>query len=349
MGMRWYGLVGLLLIAPASAAFSDNDAAAIAAASPAVAQSVKTIETTIAALPQDLRAPTQDGLLVTDTCIAYRKGETEATRRAVVDELGRQGLVTDAAAATRSLYGYPVKTDTSCVHTAAPFLATAGSEEDSHHSWPGGLADHIAFNLHAAHDMVARYSAVTGNHAYDRGTLDAAVLWHDWAKRLVLHWSDKGVVSYESTIGGTSSHHVIGLAEAMARRLPADEVLVQVCAHQAPSNDHDAKVTGWIRAAAIIARIDPVARGYLKSTPGGYALTVRPECRIHNLSDGNWVYAVPAAQHAKAIIARLAPQAGHAADDRRFLETALSYYGAERFDIATDAEALKFLQVLPKK
>lgn len=347
--MRWqFGLVGLLLATPSWAEFSDSDAAALAAASPAVTQSIKTIETTIAALPDGLRAPTHDGLLVTDTCIAYRKNETDATRRAVIDELVHQGLVSDAAAATRSLYGYPVKTDGACVHTAAPFLATPGSEEDSHHSWPGGLADHIAFNLHAAHDMVARYSAVTGNHAYDRGTLDAAVLWHDWAKRLVLHWSDKGIVSYESTIGGTSSHHVIGLAEAMARGLPVDEVLVQVCAHQAPASDHDAKVTGWIRAAAIIARIDPVARGYVKSTPGGYALTVRPECRIHNLSDGNWVYAVPAAQHAKAIIARLAPQLGHK-DDRRFLEQALSYYGAERFDIASDAEVLKLLRDLPKK
>jgi hypothetical protein len=347
--MRWYGLVGLLLIAPASAEFSDSDAAAIAAASPAVTQSLKTIETTIAALPDTMRAPTQDGLLVTDTCIAYRRNESAESRRAVVDELVRQGLVSDAAATTRSLYGYPVKTDGTCVHTAAPFLATPGSEEDSHHSWPGGLADHIAFNLHAAHDMVARWRAVTGNpNAFDNGTLDAAVLWHDWAKRLVLHWSDKGVVSYESTIGGTSSHHVIGLAEAMARGLPADEVLVQVCAHQAPSNDHDAKVTGWIRAAAIIARVDPVARGYLKSVDGGYALTIRPECRIHNLSDGSWVYAVPAAQHAKAIITRLAPQLGHK-DDRRFLEHALSYYGAERFDLLSDAEALKLLQDLPKK
>jgi hypothetical protein len=348
--MRWYGLVGLLLIAPASAEFSDSDAAAIAAASPAVAQSLKTIETTIAALPDTMRAPTHDGLLATGTCIAYRRGETAATRKAVVDELVRQGLVTDAGAATRSLYDYPVKTDGTCVHTAAPFLATPGSEENSHHSWPGGLADHIAFNLDAAHDMVMRLGAITGNpNAFDRGTLDAAVLWHDWAKRLVLHWSDKGVVSYESTIGGTSSHHVIGLAEAMARGLPAQEILVQVCAHQAPSNDRDAKVIGWIRAAAIIARVDPVARGYLKSVSGGYTLTVHPECRIHNLSDGSWVYAVPAAQHAKAIIARLAPQAGHAADDRRFLEEALSYYGAERFDIATDAEALKLLRELPRK
>jgi hypothetical protein len=347
MGMRWYGLVGLLMIAPAQAEFSGSDAAAIAAASPAVAQSVKTIETTIAALPQDLRAPTEDGLLASDTCIAYRRGETAESRRAVVDELMRQGLATDAAATARTLYEYPVKTDATCVHTALPFLATPGSEEDSHHSWPGGLADHIAFNLHAAHDMVTRYSTLT-DHTYDRGTLDAAVLWHDWAKRLEFAWSDKGVVSYETTIGGTSSHHVIGLAEAMARGLPVQEILVQVCAHQAPSNDHDAKVIGWVRAAAIIARVDPVARGYLKSSADGYALTIRPECRIHNLSDGNWVYAVPAAQHAKAIIARLAPQAGHK-DDRRFLEQALSYYGAERFDLLTDAEALKLLQDLPKK
>jgi hypothetical protein len=347
--MRWYGLVGLLLMMPSRAAFSDTDAAALAAASPAVKQSLQTIETTIAGLPADLRTPTYDGLLVSDTCIAYRKNETDATRHAVVDELVRQGLATDAAAVTRSLYGYPVKTDGTCVHTAAPFRATPGSEEDSHHSWPGGLADHIVFNLHTAEDMVARYGALTGaSNAFDRGALDAAVLWHDWAKRLLLHWSDKGVVSYESTIGGTSSHHVIGLAEAMARGLPAREILIQVCAHQAPANDRDNKVIGWIRAAAIIARVDPIEHGFLKSTAGGYVLDVRPECRIHNLSDGNWVYAVPAAQHAKATIMRLAPQLGHK-DDRRFLEQALSFYGAERFDVADDAEARRLFQNLPKE
>lgn len=343
--MRRFVAVLLLTAAPACAGFTAQDAVAIATASPAVKASLATIDTAIARLPADLSAPTRDGLLGAATCIAYRKGETADRRKAVVDALLREHYVSDGAAATRSLYGYPAVTDATCIHTASPFLATPGSEEDSHHSWPGGLADHTAFNLHVADDLAARYSALTST-AYDTGALDAGVLWHDWAKRLVLFWGENGVVSYESPIAGTSSHHVIGLAEAMARNLPVREILVQACAHQAPATETDAKVIGWIKAAAIIAGVDPVAKGYLKA--GGTALEIRPECRINNLSDGNWVYAVPAAQHAKQMIARLAPEAGHKSDDRRFLETALSTYGAERFDAITDAEALALLKALPK-
>jgi hypothetical protein len=344
--MRWIVAALLLSAAPAFAGFTDSDAAAIAARSPAVKKSLATITTTIDRLPQDMASPTRDGLLTDATCIAYRKGETPESQRAVVDALQRAGYITDPAAATRSLYGYPVKADAACPKTAAPFLATPGSEEHSHHSWPGGLADHTAFNLEVGEDLVARYGALTGA-AFDTAALNAGVLWHDWAKRLVLGWGDAGVVSYESPIAGTSSHHVIGLAEAMARNLPAREILVQACAHQAPSSESDAKVIGWIKAAATIAHADPVAKGYLKA--GGTTLEIRPECRINNMADGNWVYGVPAAEHAKQIIARLAPQLGRKAADRAFLEYALSYYGAERFDAVSEAEALKLLKDLPPR
>lgn len=348
-------LVGLLLAAtPALAGFSDADAAAIAAQSPAVTKSLTTIRAAIKKLPGDLRGKTQDALLGPGTCIAYRANETEQSRQAVVDELVRQGFAANATDAARSLYGYPVKADGRCVHVAAPFLATPGSEEGSHHAWPGGLADHVAFNLHAADDLVTRYRAVTQeSKALDAATLDAAVLWHDWAKRLVLHWGDEGVVSYETQIAGTLSHHVIGLAEAMARGLPAREILIQVCAHAAPANDSDAKVTGWLRAAAIIAHADPVALGVLKpAAGGGFTLTVTPECRIHNLSDGNWVVGVPAMRHAQAVLAKLVPQLGYQpgeARTRRFILTALATYGAERFDMVDEAEALKLLRDLNAK
>jgi hypothetical protein len=342
--MRWIAGFAAAVVAavPAAAGFSDREAAGLAAQSPAVQQSLKTIATAIDRLPATLQPQTRDGLLADATCIAYRKGETVETQRAVIADLVRAGYVSDAAAATRSLYGYPVKADATCIHTAVAFVATPGSEEDSHHSWPGGLADHTAFNLNVADDLVTRYSALAGPQ-FDTASLEAGVLWHDWAKRLVLHWGDDGVVSYESRIAGTASHHVIGLAEAMARALPPREVLIQVCAHQAPESDRDAKVIGWIKAAAIIARIDPVAHGYLKPDA---TLDVRPECRLNNLSDGNWVYGVPAAEHAKAVITRLAPQLGR--NDRRFLEQALSFYGAERFDLASDSEALALLRALPK-
>ncbi len=340
----------MLAVGPARADFTDSDAAAMAATSPAVAASLHSLETTIDSLPADVRDSTRDALLSDTPCIAYRRGETAASRQAVIDTLLREKFISDAAAA-RSLYGYPVRADKTCLHVVAPLRATPGSEEGSHHAWPGGLADHIAFNLHAAEDMVIRYRQLTDEpKAIDTAALTAAVLWHDWAKRLVLHWSEQGIVSYESPIGGTSSHHVIGLAEAMARGLPAKEIAIQACAHQAPDNDHDVKVVGWLRAAAIIAHADPVALGVLKPAEGGgFTMAVTLECRIHNMSDGNWVVGVPAVKHAQLVLDRLVPQLGYEAGaprTRRFMLRALSVYGAERFDMVDDAEALKLLQAL---
>lgn len=340
-------LVALFLAAmPAQAEFSDSDAAAMAVASPAVTKSAAAIDAAINSLPADLRDKTRDALL-TDGCIAYRTGETPETQKAVVAELIRQGFASDAAALTRSLYGYAAHTDATCVHITAPFLATPGSN-GSHHGWPGGLADHIAFNLHVADDLVVRYrQAMDDPTAFDSGTLRAAVLWHDWAKRLVLHWSEEGIVSSESQIAGTLAHHVIGLAEAMARHLPAKMILVQACAHDAPSGDSDPKVIGWLRAAAIIAHVDPVKAGYLKGGASGYAADFAPECRLHTMSDANWVFAVPAMKHAQAVLTKLAPQLGYKDDEaRRFILRALSTYGAERFGVIDEGEALKLLKQL---
>lgn len=343
--------VAMLAVGPASADFTDSDAASMAASSPAVTRSLGTLATAVEYLPADVRDATRDALLSDSPCIAYRRGETAASRQAVIDTLLREKLISDAAAAARSLYGYPVRADKTCLHVVAPLRATPGSEESSHHAWPGGLADHIAFNLHAAEDMVIRYRQLTDEpKAIDTAALTAAVLWHDWAKRLVLHWSEQGIVSYESPIGETSSHHVIGLAEAMARGLPAKEIAIQACAHQAPENDRDAKVVGWLRAAAIIAHIDPVALGVLKPAEGGgFTMAVTLECRIHNMSDGNWVVGVPAMKHAQLVLDRLVPQLGYEAGaprTRRFMLRALSVYGAERFDMVDDTEALKLLQAL---
>lgn len=340
-------ILGLVLTsASAWAGFSDRDAAAMASSSPAAGQAMQILETALRGLPEAQQAQTRDGLLVADSCVVYRTGEDEAVRRQVVSALMREGFATDEAAAARSLYGYPVRSDADCLHKSMPFLAATGGGETDHHAWPGGLAYHTAFNLLVAQDLLRRYRQFADTpQALDETDLTAAVLWHDWAKQLLYHWSDTGIVSYESSIAGTGAHHIIGLAEAMARNLPASQIAFQACAHHAPDGADDQAVVGYLRAAAIIARVDPVARGYLRRVGDGFAADNGPECRIDYLSDQNWVSAEPALRHARAVLIKLAVSLGYTSQARqkRFVWQALSYYGADRFDMIDERTAFDLL------
>jgi len=47
-------------------------------------------------------------------------------------------------------------------------------------------------------------------------------------------------------------------------------VITQACAHSAPSLGNEYKVVNWLRAAAIMAQIDPVAKGYLVVDGNGH-------------------------------------------------------------------------------
>ena len=68
----------------------------------------------------------------------------------------------------------------------------------------------------------------------------------------------------------TGGHHILGLAESMARGNAPLLVLTQACAHAAPTLGNEFKVVNWLRAAAIIARVDPVKAGYLASDSAGH-------------------------------------------------------------------------------
>src|SRR5262249_50216953 len=147
--------------------------------------------------------------------------------------------------------------------------------------------------------------------AAEQDLLIAAPIWHDWAKIIVFQWNADGSEFQELGLGGngktdkdgapglskTGAHHVLGVAETMARGLPAKFVITQASAHSAPALGNEFRLINWLRTAAIIAQVDPVAKGYLvRDANGKYALPPgwRPEPALHYLSDANFFLTMPA-------------------------------------------------------
>jgi len=138
----------------------------------------------------------------------------------------------------------------------------------------------------------------------------------------------------------------------MKRGLPPDFVITQASAHSTPTSGNEFKVVSWLRTAAIIAQIDPVARGYLsvdflgnlRLPPvrqlGSVTLTpaqtnVLVEYVLHNLSDADFTFTGPAVSIVQVLLQTLAPQFGYdpnatASYNNRFRNPVLSYLSAER-------------------
>ena len=103
----------------------------------------------------------------------------------------------------------------------------------------------------------------------------AAPLWHDWAKTIALQWTAAGAEFPALNFGGngktdkygeagnskTGGHHILRVAEAMARGLPPAFVVAQASAHAAPAEGAGVLVVNWLRSAPMIARKDPIAAG----------------------------------------------------------------------------------------
>jgi hypothetical protein len=311
----------------------------------------------------------------------------------------------------------PLRDDgTSCPHLPQAFASAPGSVFNGHHSYPGGLAVHESFDLSSAISFRENYLlnvGLTGEDGLPRvaplpGSRDvaehsdlsinhdwtvAAPLWHDWAKPIVFQWNADGSEFAEFNFGGngssdangtsgdsrTGAHHIIGIAEAMARDLPAPFVIIQASAHSAPTLGHEYMVVNWIRTAAIMARLDPVARGYLVKDAAGHLRlpatrkndsidflaanqgNLLAESAIHNLSDADYVFAVPAVSAALLILARLAPEYGFdpaesAKYNNGFRNPVLSFLSAERVlirynndgltGVRRDLDALRKAQVI---
>ena len=189
---------------------------------------------------------------------------------------------------------------------------------------------------------------------------------------MVFQWNEDGTEFAELNFGGngetddygtpgdskTAGHHIIGIAEAMARKLSPAFVVTQASAHAAPTAGNEFKVVNWIRAAATIARVDPLAAGYLiKDARGHLRLPLlrqqgtldlqglmpnQPnllvEYELHNLSDADFNFSAPAVAQAQLLLATLAPKFGYDPNQRAVYNTkyrnpVLSYFSAERLQI----------------
>ena len=320
-------------------------AAAIAAASPRVLQAERfLIEQARRIRDRAMRTETLD-ILSPHVCIRHRIGfATDAAKDAVVQKLLAAGLVSaeDGAAIPGGLRAGvfpPVLQDGSnCPQLPQPFRAAPGSVFGGHHSYPGGLAVHEANNDRADVALTEQYrqsfgsptesgDATTGERFFiDEDIILAAPIWHDWGKAIVFQWNTDGTEFVELSFGGngktdnfgqpgdsrTPGHHILSLAEAMVRGLPPALVIAQASAHAPPTLGNEFQVVNWLRAAAIIANLDPVKTGYLVADASGQ-LRLPPlrqlgsvdllaagqtnllaEYTIHNLSDSDNIYSAPA-------------------------------------------------------
>ena len=289
----------------------------------------------------------------------------------------------------------PVLDDGSaCPHLPQAFFSAPGSTFHGHHSYPGGLPIHEANNDTADVNLAHEYRKVYGNTSRRLATVSnnpfgsaadsdgnesavfisqdiilGAPIWHDWAKSIVFQWNADGSEFKEFNFGGsgvndnngapgdsrTGGHHIMSVAESMKRGLSPAFVITQASAHSAPTSGNEFKVVNWLRAAAIMAQIDPVARGYLVVDGIGHfrlpplrqlgsinLLNASPsqtnllaEYALHNLSDADFTYSGPAVGTVEVLLQQFAAEFGFNPADtgnynNKFRNPILSFSSAER-------------------
>lgn len=330
-------------------------------------------------------------------CIRHRAGLQDANKQRIVEQLTAAGLMdpADGASIEGGLIAgvFPgIEADGSdCPRMPQAFFSAPGGATGGHHSEPGGLPVHEAFNGRSAASLAKNYRTVYGSSdkagfptlappdlmrpekkhqpfVIDEDIVAAAPLWHDWAKTIVFQWNADGTEFRELNFGGngktdnngaagdskTGAHHILGLAEALKRGMPADFVLTVASAHANPTYGNEYKVVNWIRAASIIAQIDPFAQGYLRrddkgaprlpslrqlgsmdlNAASGSEPNVLLEYVLHNLSDADYIFTGPAASTVAVVLEKLAPEYGYDSKQLDYLfkyrHVAFTYLSAER-------------------
>jgi hypothetical protein len=142
-------------------------------------------------------------------------------------------------------------------------------------------------------------------------------------------------------------------------------VITQASAHAAPTLGNEYKVVNWLRAAAIIARIDPAAKGYLVIDKTGHwrlpplnhlwdgvdlnqngQTNFLVEYQIHNLSDADFVESIPAVVNADLLLKTVAKQFGIEDAEppdynNKYRNVVLAFIGPERLSLLYSSFGLK--------
>lgn len=378
----------------------NRRAAEMARLSPLVTSSMDLLVHNIASIPsKSVRAHLLELLDADKACIRSRVGLDAAAKGRMIDELLAQGLI-DGAEAGRIEGGlmagvFPalINDSSDCPHMPQPFYSAPGGATGGHHSEPGGLPVHEAFNDLSSLSLAQNYGKVynqlgkdglprasvrivkkkSGNDAFDIDPtiVLGAPVWHDFAKTMVFQWNADGTEFVELNFGGngktddngvagdskTGAHHIIGIAEAIKRELQPDFVAALASAHSSPTYGNEYKVVNWIRAASVLAQINPFDKGYLRKDDKGHPRlpAVRKlgdldlnaaddpventliEYVLHNLSDADYIFTGPAAKTVKNVLAKLAPEYGYSPKDPdylfKFRHVALTFLSAERIHV----------------
>jgi hypothetical protein len=347
-----------------------------------------------------VRGITLDAIANPTTCVAHRAGLQESDKNTILQELIAAGLVdvrdnsTFPGGLKAGVFPPLLDDGSACPKLPQTFFSAPGSFFGGHHSYPGGLPVHEAFNDVSNLNFAKGYRRVYGhtgpnglpvigrdeNNANESEEMAntfvlsqdvtiAAPVWHDWAKSMVFQWNSDGSEFKELNIGGngqtdnygapgnskTGAHHMLSAAEAMKRGLPADLVIAQVSAHSHTIPDNEYKVVNWLNTAAIMAQIDPVAKGYLARDAQG-RLRLPPirrlgevnlnaalpsqtnllaEYPLHALSDADSTLTEPAVTIDQVILQTVAPEFGFdanqvAAYNNGFRNPVFSFLTAER-------------------
>jgi len=193
------------------------------------------------------------------------------------------------------------------------YLTAPSSHNDFYNAFPGGLAVTVAFNVRMAEAYTANYKQMYGL-PINRDLPSAALCVHEYPKVWLYQWQKDGSwleeprTVYDDT---WHAHCIYVTAELMYRRCDSRIVMAMAAAHQLSLLDArmDGKrvVCNWIgldrvahfiRAAAMMAQVDPVDYGLLERRGGKDVLAPVPaEQWITHLADMNWPYAMGAAHH----------------------------------------------------
>jgi hypothetical protein len=191
------------------------------------------------------------------------------------------------------------------------YLTAPSSHNAFYNAHPGGLAVTVAFNIRMADAYTQNYRQVYGVPA-NRDLPVASLLVHEYPKVWLYQWQDDGTwreeprTVYDDT---WHAHCIYVTAELMYRRYDSRIVMAMAAAHQlsyleASMDGRDVvcnwrgleRVAHFIKAAAVMAQVDPVDYGLLERQGDQMVLAPVPaEQWVTHLADMNWPYAMGAA------------------------------------------------------